>query len=121
ATLLPSGKVLVAGGQQSPAPPCGRCSSVTTATAELYDPATGLWSATGSMSSGGQYQAAVLTPAGKVLVVDGVAQQYDPATGAWSALGNLDRTRLNPTATLLASSKVLVAGGGSAALGDPGS
>ena len=42
ATLLPSGKVLVAGGDGC----CGFLSS-----AELYDPATGSWSTTGSMST----------------------------------------------------------------------
>ncbi len=40
ATLLPNGKVLVAGGSDS--------SSVTSASAELYDPATGTWTFTGS-------------------------------------------------------------------------
>ena len=43
ATLLPSGKVLVAGGLDSSANPLS--------SAELYDPATGMWSSTGSMST----------------------------------------------------------------------
>ena len=41
ATLLPNGQVLVAGGYNG----------VFLASAELYDPATGLWTATGSMAT----------------------------------------------------------------------
>ena len=43
-TLLPNGKVLVAGGFNS-------ATSAYLATAELYDPATGTWSATGSLAN----------------------------------------------------------------------
>jgi len=43
ATLLSSGKVLVAGGTAD-------TRDVDLASAELYDPATGRWSPTGSMS-----------------------------------------------------------------------
>jgi hypothetical protein len=51
AVLLQDGRVLVAGGHISLEPPYA-----TFATAELYDPATGTWTATGSMSTArGQY------------------------------------------------------------------
>src|SRR5437899_167067 len=43
ATLLPNGKVLVAGG--------GGSSGYNITSAELYDPATGSWSATGSLNT----------------------------------------------------------------------
>ena len=83
ATLLPNGKVLVAGGQQP---------SSILASAELYDPATGTWSATGSMASPAPCHTATLLPNGKVLVAGGIdrsgslasAELYDPATGTWS-------------------------------------
>ncbi|PYQ03338.1 MAG: hypothetical protein DMF82_13455 [Acidobacteria bacterium] len=42
ATLLPNGKVLVTGG-------LGAGQSSTLSSAELYDPATGMWTLTGSM------------------------------------------------------------------------
>src|SRR5262245_13856999 len=48
ATLLPNGQVLVAGGCSPPSqiPFCQALSS-----AELYDPATGTWRATGALNS----------------------------------------------------------------------
>ena len=60
ATLLPNGKVLVAGGVD------GVLSS-----AELYDPASGTWSATGSMGTARDYHTATLLPNGQVLVAGG--------------------------------------------------
>jgi hypothetical protein len=62
ATLLPNGKVLVAGGYN----PSGYLSS-----AELYDPATGKWTATGTLTTGREDPTATLLPNGKVLVVGG--------------------------------------------------
>ncbi|WNG48106.1 kelch-like protein [Archangium minus] len=124
ATLLPNGKVLVAGGQNS---------SGISRTAELYDPATGTWSPTGSLSAPRQVHTATLLPNGKVLVVAGygpptlaTAELYDPATGTWSPTGSLSKARYWHTATLLPNGKVLVAGGynsgahlGTAELYDP--
>ena len=79
ATLLPSGKVLVAGGVNG-----GALSS-----AELYDPATGTWTATGSMGTARYIHTATLLPSGKVLVAGGdsgsgslsSAELYDPGLG----------------------------------------
>ena len=62
ATLLPSGKVLVAGGYANG----GYLSS-----AELYDPATGSWSSTGSLGTARSDHTATLLPSGKVLVAAG--------------------------------------------------
>src|SRR6266496_1113539 len=115
ATLLSSGKVLVAGGVNSG----GYLNS-----AELYDPATGLWTATGPLRTGARAgHTATLLPSGKVLVAGGQnadrylnsAELYDPAgnggVGAWTATRRLDTARVSHTATLLATGKVLVAGG----------
>ncbi|WNG44853.1 kelch-like protein [Archangium minus] len=111
-TLLPDGKVLVVGGTGLNAVE-GTIGG--TATAEVYDPATGVWSPTGSMADERTHHTATLLPNGKVLVVGGsglsTAELYDPATGTWSATGSMASSRYNHTATLLPNGKVLVAGG----------
>src|SRR5206468_1764466 len=106
---LPSGKVLVVGGQRG-----GYYRA-----AELYDPATGSWSSTGSLGTEREFHTATLLHSGKVLVAGGFngsylssAELYDPATGLWSPTGSLvAHARELHTATLLPSGKVLVAGG----------
>ncbi len=111
-TLLPNGKVLVVGGRDLP--------GNQLATAELYDPATGNWTAIGSLATARQDHTATLLPNGKVLVAGGFdstrsfsssAELYDPATGSWTTTGSLVDPRENHTATLLPNGKVLVAGG----------
>jgi len=63
ATLLPSGKVLIAGGLGY--------GNFALASAEAYDPVAGAFTATGSMTTGRQYHTATLLPSGKVLIVGG--------------------------------------------------
>src|SRR5437667_956699 len=108
ATLLPSGKVLVAGGWPE---------ATSTGTAELYDPATRSWTLTGNFNARHAAHTATLLFDGKVLVAGGShapssAELYDPATGTWSLTGNLTTPRYGyHTATLLFDGRVLVAGG----------
>ena len=110
ATLLPDGKVLVAGGE------LGLGSSLTSA--ELYDRASGTWTATGSLITARSFFTATLLLDGRVLVAGGrenlntaSAELYDPATGMWTATGQMTSARELHTATLLPSGKVLVTGG----------
>jgi hypothetical protein len=118
ATLLPNGKLLVAGGTDN--------SNNVLRSAELYDPATGTWTAPNAMTIAREYHTATLLPSGKVLVTGGFtnnllgeygqfatksAELYDPATGTWTATNTLLLQRYNHTATLLSNGKVLVAGG----------
>src|SRR5438309_9733664 len=60
ATLLPNGKVLVAGGQNG--------NSILTS-AELYDPASGTWSATGSLTTARSVHRRALCHKGQGIVV----------------------------------------------------
>jgi hypothetical protein len=116
ATRLPSGKVLVTGGWNA-APPYTHFAS-----AELFDPATGMFTATGSLAVGRRGHVAVLLTSGKVLVAAGTdgamgltsAELYDPADGRFSPTGSLlvgrgvNGGRIQ--AVLLASGEVLVPG-----------
>ena len=109
--MLPNGQVLLAGGLDNNA------NSLTSA--ELYDPATGIWTVTGSMAIGRVFHTATLLPNGQVLVASGFnrrheivrAELYDPATGIWTTTDSLNPARWSHTATLLRNGKVLVSGG----------
>jgi N-acetylneuraminic acid mutarotase len=69
ATLLANGEVLVAGGLSNGGSPIG---TSCTSTAELYNPSTGQWAATGSMTITRGNHTATLLPNGKVLVAGGL-------------------------------------------------
>ena len=107
ATLLPDGKVLVAGG--------GEGSARTSA--ELYNPQTNTWSSTGSMNNGWTGHTAQLLPNGKVLICGGgggtnsQTELYDPTTGTWSPAAPTPRGRRSHTLTLLPNGLVIIAGG----------
>ncbi len=110
ATLLPSGKVLVVGGNG-------------TTSAELYDPTSNTWMpAASTLVARNDYHTTTLLSSGKVLVVGGSGKEpeewgdglasvelYDPASDTWSSAART-LPRNGHTATLLPSGKVLVAG-----------
>src|SRR5439155_511013 len=115
ATLLLNGKVLIAGG-------FNRNTGFALSSAELYDPATGTWTVTGSLATARDYHTATLMLNGKVLVAGGApdaagysslssVEVYDPGHGTWTATGSLNATRATHTASLLPGGQVLVAAG----------
>src|SRR5712664_2110503 len=112
ATLLTTGKVLIAGGANS---------SGDLSTAELYDPASGTFTLIANlMTSPHAGHTATVLPNGKVLIAGGfdglgrpstTAELYDPSQGTFSQTSPMLTGRSSHTATLLPSGKVLIAGG----------
>jgi hypothetical protein len=107
ATLLDNGKVLVAGGRIP-----GAYYSTDTANAELYDPASGRFTPTGSMTRARSVFTATLLLDGTVLMADwGQSDLYDPATGQFTPTGALPRDINAITAVRLLDGRVLTTGG----------
>ena len=107
ATLLPEGRVLIAGGTES-------------TYAELYDPAARVFTTISEMTTARRGHTATLLHDGRVLIAGGSdgsgrllasAELYDPSTGTFSATGSMSTGQVGHTATLLANGKVLIAGG----------
>jgi hypothetical protein len=118
-TRLQDGRVLFAGGT-SIADNAGQLAVTQLATAELYDPATGQFSPTGSMSHARSEQTATLLADGDVLIaggqgnasgMDSTAELYDPNTGTFRPTGALTEARWQATATPLIDGRVLIVGG----------
>jgi hypothetical protein len=118
AILLLDGTVLIAGGM--------RRNQEFYKSAELYEPGTKKFRATGEMNMARVGHAAVLLRSGKVLIVGGwighgytdSAKLYDPSTGRFTVIAKMASRRGQPSATLLSNGDVLVAGG--ADRGTPG-
>ena len=112
-TLLPSGKVLVAGGLVAGTTPAA------TTSVELYDPATGTWSLAKSMNVARVGHTATLLNNGFVLVVGGdpagkagTSELYNPSSNTWTKIGSTLATgHIYHTATQLLDGNVLVVGG----------
>jgi N-acetylneuraminic acid mutarotase len=114
AVQLQSGRVLVAGGVGG---------SGTVASAEIFDPATGTWTATAPMNGLRAAHTATVLPSGKVVVAGGsaggaglaTAEIFDPqasgGVGSWSGTGSLGTGRSGARAVLLPSGSILMVGG----------
>jgi hypothetical protein len=111
--LFTTGQVLVAGGSSAGA---------ILKSAELYDPASQTWTATGAMNSNRFRHTATVLQDGTVLVTGGqssnsslsvlnTAELYDPVAKTWTLVGPMRKAREYQTATLLADGTVLIAGG----------
>lgn len=114
AVLLPTGKVLVAGGTD--------LVSAYYSSAELFDPTNSTWSSAGNMTSIRLEHTASVLANGKVLVAGGTdsttptpwlatAELYDPVANTWTATGALSEARYFHAASQLNDGRVLVAGG----------
>ena len=118
ATLLRDGRVLVAGGDDIGSTYDSAAANIALASAELYDPATGRFSPTGSMGGPRAGATATLLQDGRVLIAGGMsdtvyptAELYDPVTGKFSPTGEMIHAMVQDTATLLQDGRVLIAGG----------
>jgi hypothetical protein len=111
ATLLKNGEVLVTGGF---------IDNTILDNAELYNPSTGRWRTTGSMTVARGLHGAVLLQDGKVLVAGGnisttgertpSTELYDSFTGTFTATGSMNDARADAQLTLLQNGEVIIAG-----------
>src|SRR5262249_1910491 len=114
ATVLPDGRVLLAGGMKN------FIEVEPAAAVEIYDPATATWSQAASLLVGRLHHTATLLNNGRVLIAGGqtisgaatgLAEIYDPSTNTWTAAGSMASGRMWHTATPLPSGDVLIVGG----------
>jgi hypothetical protein len=115
-SVLPGGKVLVAGGIIS------SISFATTASADIYTPATNSFTPAASMSASRYIFGLTALADGRVLAAGGLvlsgsidflagAELYDATSNTWSAAGSLNEGRAAQGQTLLGNGQVLAAGG----------
>lgn len=110
AALLADGRALVSGGGVG---------TIALAAAELYDPKTNGWTATGALNQARRGHQAVVLRDGRVLVAGGIAEGsllasaelFDPVAGTWSRTAPMAMPRLGHSLTLLSDGRVLAAGG----------
>lgn len=125
ATLLADGRVLIAGGFHNNGDPDNAYAS-----AELYDPGSGTFSATGPMWVARTGHTATLLGNGQVLLTGSdlagsggtgkaeiMAELYDPTTGSFSPTDGMDAPY--DTATRLSDGSVLMTGGSIGGVGGP--
>ena len=118
ATVLSNGSVLVAGGTSFQFPP----GPETVSASEIYSPASGTWTAVGSLATARYFHTASLLIKDQVLVAGGdaggccsglsSAELYNPTTQAWRAMPAMSTGRNYLAAAVLpGSTEALVSGG----------
>jgi hypothetical protein len=117
AVRLSDGRILVTGGNST------YPEERVVATAEIYEPETGVWRETAPMHTARRGHVAAVLQDGRVLVAAGssghfksnqqlsAAEVFDPQTEKWTAVAPMREARWGPTETLLRDGKVLVVGG----------
>jgi Bacterial Ig-like domain (group 2)/Kelch motif/Galactose oxidase, central domain len=120
ATALSNGRIVVVGGAS------GTYGAPTLHTsAEVFDPATAAWTATGGVSIGRGFHRSVALTNGRMLMTGGSdfvssvfasTDIYDVSTGVWTASTPLVTGRISHSATVLATGNALIAGGGAASV-----
>lgn len=126
-TRLPDGRILAVGGKDYTQAQYRTGEYAwnfkTTATAEIYDPATNTWTATGSLTTDRAFHAAILLPTGQVQILGGyksdlngnvvypnTTELYDPDTGTFSIADHLDYGLTEPQLALLNDGGLFMAG-----------
>ncbi|MFJ7956357.1 Kelch repeat-containing protein [Streptomyces sp. NPDC096319] len=120
-TLLADGRVLVAGGIGEPP---GPVPATVLGACEVYDPAEGTWTPTGSLREPRFSHSATLLPDGRVLVAGGAAvrsadshrtlrsaETYDPGTGTWTRVRPMTDARFGHPAVRFDDGRTLMVGG----------
>ncbi len=113
---LPDGRVLVAGGISNPS------SSVSSYldSSEIYNPATGQWSAGPNLPTKRLWATATRLNDNRILVVGGVDEAmnrlkptaiYTPSTNTWSVGPSIALGRIGHSANLLPDGRVIIMGG----------
>ena len=135
-TLLPAGNVMLSGGVEVTLVLGVPTAAISTTAVQLFDPATGSWSAGAPMPSGraGHHHNQVRLPSNRVLMTGGLlvpnllglvsagpiagADVYDPATNTWTS-STMNHARWLHSASLLPGGGVAVGGGAQATLALP--
>ena len=116
---LADSRILTAGGISRDCNNWYTCSSIYLDVAETYDPVTGIWTATGHLTTPRGARRVVLLGDGTVLAIGGyngtntlsTAEIYDPATALWASTAEMIVARSNTAAISLSDGSALVTAG----------